>query len=361
MCKRNGSIDFWKFIFSLVIMSFHSIYFAGDEKFLFYNGANMVEFFFLVSGFLMAESVMKQDTQGTAVWKSTWRFLFHKIKGMCPEYYVAWAVSFVIKNAAGGILPLRLIGKHAILSIWELFFLRMTGFNDYNANGATWYISAMLYVMLIFLPLFFVNKGFFLHILAPIGALSILGSLYASTKVLRGNTDWMGFCYKGLLRAAGVLCVGCICYLACQKLKELQFTCLAKSLLSFVEIGGYLFALYWTFGHGSSKMEFIILVLFAVSVTISFSHQGILAPLFDNRASYWLGRFSFPLFLSHHAWSGRMNRLFPGHSYSELFVRYAVLSVATAFAVYFISGMVRKIYAKYQGTLQGLLFAPRSR
>ena len=54
MCKRNGSIDFWKFIFSLVIMSFHSIYFAGDEKFLFYNGANMVEFFFLVSGFLMA-------------------------------------------------------------------------------------------------------------------------------------------------------------------------------------------------------------------------------------------------------------------------------------------------------------------
>ncbi len=205
MCKRNGSIDFWKFIFSLVIMSFHSIYFAGDEKFLFYNGANMVEFFFLVSGFLMAESVMKQDTQGTAVWKSTWRFLFHKIKGMCPEYYVAWAVSFVIKNAAGGILPLRLIGKHAILSIWELFFLRMTGFNDYNANGATWYISAMLYVMLIFLPLFFVNKGFFLHILAPIGALSILGSLYASTKVLRGNTDWMGFCYKVLLRAAGVL------------------------------------------------------------------------------------------------------------------------------------------------------------
>ncbi len=359
MKKRNGSIDFWKFIFSLVIMSFHSIYFAGDEKFLFYNGANMVEFFFLVSGFLMAASVMKQNTEGIPVWKSTWQFLFHKIKSMCPEYYVAWAVSFVIKNTAGGILPLRLICKHGILSIWELFFLRMAGFNDYNANGATWYISAMLYVMLLFLPLFFWKKEFFLHIVAPIGALGILGSLYALTRVLRGNTDWMGFCFKGLLRAAGVLCAGCICYLACQKLKELKFTSFAKILLSFAEIGGYLFALYWTFGHGTSRMEFIILVLFAVSVTISFSHQGMLAPLFDNRAVYWMGKFSFPLFLSHHAWSGRMTRMFPGDSYLELFGKYAVLSVGTAAGVYFISGVLRKVYARYQGVILGMVFAER--
>lgn len=46
-------------------------------------GANMVEFFFLVSGFLMAASVVKKDTAGVSVWKSTWQFLFHKIKCGC--------------------------------------------------------------------------------------------------------------------------------------------------------------------------------------------------------------------------------------------------------------------------------------
>ncbi len=101
-------------------------------------------------------------------------------------------------------------------------------------------------------------------------------------------------------------------------------------------------------------MEFVILVLFAVSVTISFSHQGILAPVFDNRAAYWLGSFSFPLFLAHHAWSGRMNKLFPQDSYEQLFVKYALLSFATAVLVSVLSGAVRRIYGKHREQLRGL-------
>ncbi len=354
---RVGAVDFWKFVFSVVILCFHSLYFAGTEKYIFYDGANMVEYFFLVTGFLMAASVMKQrpDEQEAPVWKSTWRFLFHKIKGMCPEYYVAWALSFFIKQTAGGLLPLYKICKHLIQCVWELLFLRMAGFNDYNANGATWYISAMLYAMLFLLPLFYKNREFFLHIIAPLLALSLLGYLYMSEKLMRGNTDWTGFCMKGLLRAAGVLCVGCVCYIACQRLKELRLTRFAGALLAFVETGGYLFALYWTFGHAASTMQFVILLLFAVSITISFSHQGMLAPLYDNRVVYWLGQFSFPLFLSHHAWSGKMNRMFPNESYAQLFPKYVALSVATAFAVYGISAGVRWVYARLREPVMRLL------
>lgn len=354
--KRNGAVDFWKFVFSVVIMCFHSLYFAGSEKYVFFDGANMVEYFFLVSGFLMAASVMKEGTQSPQppVWKSTWQFLFHKIKSMCPEYYVAWAVSFLIKQVAGGLLPLHLIAKHAVLSIWELLFLRMAGFNDYNANGATWYISAMLAAMLLLLPLFYKQKEFFLHMLAPVLAVGLIGYLYATEKTMRGNTDWMGICYKGLLRALGVLCLGCVCYLVCQKMKEIPFTPFAKALLSFAETGGCLFALYWTYGHATSKMQFIVLLLFAAAVTISFSHQGLFAPLYDRPAVYWLGRFSFPLFLSHHAWSGRMNRMFPEDTYAQLFPKYLLLSVGTAFAVYVISAWVRKLCAKYKDSLRQL-------
>lgn len=355
--KRNGAVDFWKFIFSCVILCFHSLYFAGKERYLFLDGANMVEFFFLVSGFLMASSVMKRtgDTLKEPVWKSTWQFLFHKIKSMCPEYYVAWAVSFVIKQTAGGILPLRKIAKHGLECIWELFFLRMAGFDDYNANGATWYISAMLCAMLLLLPLFYKNKERFLFLTAPLLSIGITGYLYTVSKTLRGNTDWMGLCMRGLLRAISVLCIGCVCYIACQKLKEVRFTPFAQALLSFVETGGYLFALYWTYGHRTSKMQFVILLLFAVSVTISFSHQGIFASVYDNRAVYWLGTFSFPLFLSHHAWSGRMNRMFPKESYAQLFPKYVAYSVATAFFVYFLSAFLRGVYGKYKGAFQKLL------
>lgn len=346
--KRNGAVDFWKFLYAAVIMCFHSLYFAGSEKYYFYDGANMVEYFFLVSGFLMAASVLKSDPANTPVWKNTWQFLFHKIRSLCPEYYVAWAISFIMKQTAGGLLPLRKICKHAVQCIWELLFLRMAGFNDYNANGATWYISAMLFAMLLLLPFFYKFRENFLHLFAPVICLVTLGYLYNVGGTLRGNTDWMGFCYKGLLRAIGVLCLGSICYIACQKIKEVPLTCFAKILLSFAETGGYLFALYWTFGHATSKMQFVILLLFAVSVTISFSHQGFFACIYDNRICYWLGKFSFPLFLSHHAWSGKMNRMFPNDSYAQLFPKYVLLSVATAVTVYLISAFLRKLYQRWQ-------------
>lgn len=354
--KRNGAIDFWKFVFSVVILCFHSLYFAGEEKYLFADGANMVEFFFLVSGFFMASSVMKHSADGMQepVWKSTWQFLFHKVKSMCPEYYVAWAVSFVIKQTAGGLLPVHKILKHGAECIWELLFLRMAGFNDYNANGATWYISAMLCAMAVLLPFFYKNKDSFLYLLAPLLGVGITGYLYTASGTLRGNTDWMGLCFRGFLRAAAVLCIGCMCYTACQKLRQVRLTRFARALLSVLETGGYLFALFWTYGHGTSRMQFVILLLFAVSVTISFSHQGLLAFAYDNRAVYWLGAFSFPLFLSHHAWSGKMRRMFPGDSYAQLFPKYAALSVATAFVVFFVSAYLRRFYGKHRDALRGL-------
>lgn len=256
-----------------------------------------------------------------------------------------------MKQTAGGLLPLRKICKHAVQCIWELLFLRMAGFNDYNANGATWYISAMLFAMLLLLPFFYKFRENFLHLFAPVICLVTLGYLYSVGGTLRGNTDWMGFCYKGLLRAIGVLCLGSICYIVCQKIKEVPLTCFAKILLSFAETSGYLFALYWTFGHATSKMQFVILLLFAVSVTISFSHQGFFACIYDNRICYWLGKFSFPLFLSHHAWSGKMNRMFPNDSYAQLFPKYVLLSVATAVSVYLISAFLRKLYQRWQTPL----------
>ena len=264
---------------------------------------------------------------------------------------MAWAISFIIKQTAGGLLPLRKICKYAVQCIWELLFLRMAGCNDYNANGATWYLSAMLFAMLLLVPLFYKYRETFLYLLAPVICLATLGYLHSVGGTLRGNTDWMGFCYKGLLRAVGVLCLGCICYVACQKIEKVPLTCFAKILLSLVETGGYLFALYWTFGHATSKMQFVILLLFALSVTISFSHQGFFASVYDHRICYRLGKFSIPLFLSHHAWSGKMNRMFPDDSYAQLFPKYVALSVVTAFAIFAISAFLRKLYRKWQTPL----------
>lgn len=65
--KKNGKIEFYRFIFCIAILLFHmQKYLLGEASLtngihfaLFPHGAMGVEFFFLLSGFLMAKSVYK--------------------------------------------------------------------------------------------------------------------------------------------------------------------------------------------------------------------------------------------------------------------------------------------------------------
>ena len=75
--KRNGRIDLLRFVFALVIMLHHSRYVLGDDHAVFIGGSLAVEFFFLVSGYLMAVSAERANQRGpmTRPGAETWSFL----------------------------------------------------------------------------------------------------------------------------------------------------------------------------------------------------------------------------------------------------------------------------------------------
>lgn len=58
MKKRNGSIELYRFLFALVIMVRHikPLFVSNGYNRLFGRGALGVEFFFIVSGYLMAKN-----------------------------------------------------------------------------------------------------------------------------------------------------------------------------------------------------------------------------------------------------------------------------------------------------------------
>ena len=94
--KRNGTIELWRFIFSLLIVMFHSnyipSYFSGDYNWIKSQSIG-VEFFFIVSGFLMAKSAQKyQDNVGT----DTGKFILKKYLGILPVYLFAHIISSVV-------------------------------------------------------------------------------------------------------------------------------------------------------------------------------------------------------------------------------------------------------------------------
>ena len=61
---RNYEIEWLRFIFSIMIVLNHTKFFSADSVFPVVGCSFGVEFFFLTSGYLMAEHVMKNSFQG---------------------------------------------------------------------------------------------------------------------------------------------------------------------------------------------------------------------------------------------------------------------------------------------------------
>lgn len=343
--KRNGAIDFWKFIFSMVIVLFHTFHYNsinGIHPFI--GGNSAVDFFFLVSGFLMSHSYnrLKIFSSNETIGKSTFHFIKHKIKGLYPEFAIAWSLAFIVMHLSKDSLSFATIIKDFLTGIWELCLLRMSGLTEYRANVVTWYISAMILAMLILYPLLLKFKDTFFYIIAPCISIFLLGYLYQAFGELGGVTVWEGFYYRGFIRTLAVLSLGCILWKICQAIKKYQYSTFARILFSATELCGYLFCLVWMFERHSKNMHFVLLMIFAVCVLITFSHEGIAAPLFDNRLCYFLGKASFSLYIGHVFWIKSLDAFFPSCSFKQQLYILAVLLVITVAAIMAISDFIRK-------------------
>ncbi len=340
---RNGEIDFWKFFFSLMVVQFHSSNMTALKTIPWIGAWPAVEFFFLISGYFMAASILRRSTPSVWIGHDTRDFLLHKIHGICPEIFIAWGIGFVVQHLAKEHVTAVTLLKDLLTGIWDLFFLRESGLVGFVANPAAWYISAMLLAMLLLVPLFLKNPELFVYVWAPAIALAALGYLCKTVGNLRGPTEWRGFCYKGLLRALGVLCTGVICYAVCNRIRQVRFSTLGKILLTVLELSCFLTMIVWCYGHRGSRMDYVMLLLLAAAVVVVCSGQSLISGFFQKPYFYFFGKLSLPLYLGHNYWSHALPRLFPKQDYAQLYPKYAAAAAVTTAGIYFAAKGMRKI------------------
>lgn len=353
--SRNGAIDFWKFVFSIMVAQFHSSNLTKIKTTPFVGAAIAVEFFFLVSGYLMAASISRYKEDEIMVGRDSRKFMLHKIRGLCPEIFIAWGIGFVVQHIARENVTFASLVKDLMTGVWDMFFLRESGLEGFKANPAAWYISAMLLAMLVLVPLFLKNRDVFLNVWAPVLAIAALGYLCKNVGDLRGPTDWLGFCYKGWLRAVGELCMGVICWGICQKIRDVPYSRLAKLLLTLLELGCYLGVIAWSYSHKGSQMDFVMLLLFAVGVVVTFSGHSLLSSFFNKPLVYFLGKVSFPVYLSHNYWSHALVRMYPGQTYAQLYPKYVLAAVLTTVVIYLTAAGMRRIAPAFSAQCRRLL------
>lgn len=87
--QKNGEIEFLRFVFACIIVIHHSSNFLFGGNWIFQWGSFSVEFYFIVSGYLMMNSIEKRREPSPALGKETVQFLRGKLKALCPEIIVA--------------------------------------------------------------------------------------------------------------------------------------------------------------------------------------------------------------------------------------------------------------------------------
>ncbi len=297
--RRVGEIELFRFLFAVVIMFLHSQYLMG-ANIPFISGSIAVEFFFIVSGYLMMVSISKlENTPINNLANETIGFAWKKIYPIYPEILVSFIIGFVFKCIARGYTFIESVSVLPA-GLSELFLIRSSGIGELPVNSAIWYIQAMLLCILILYPLIRKFPQMMQKVIMPVGALLLLGWLYQTYGSLLVPSAWTGFTFKGNIRAIAELCLGAACYQIVEYLKSFNFSKGLKIALTVVKWCCWLGSLaYMYFYYKDHHGDFGILFVILLAVIIAFSNQGIDAPIYQNKFIFWLGKISFPLYVAH--------------------------------------------------------------
>ena len=397
--QHNVTIDFLRFLFSVIVVLHHSRYVLGDDNCYFLGGSLAVEFFFFVSGYLLLVGADKAgrkngagyllpdgvdmagrkngagyllpgdvdmagrteaaglETKGvgagtTGIGSETLHFILHKIRSFLPEFLIAWWIGFVLIGVVRqyGVLDyLKAFGN----DFWELTLVKMSGLFTHGIDGAMWYLSAMLLGMAILYPLLRTKRDLMTHLVCPLLALFLYGYLCQAEGHPRDPIVWLGLCYKGLVRAVAGLCTGVVICMAVRRLKRFSPSGLTKTgnaLAIGVQLLCLILAIRYMAEQEPSEYDYFYMFLLMLLVLLSFAGFGLESVLGNSQRlhllSAFLGKYSLSLYLGHLYFAQHVNELLPEELYSGK-IRMTVY-LAAAFANGLLVMGLSALYRRYR-------------
>ena len=357
--RKNGSVELLRFLFTSVIIFFHINLDLWDQQKVvavirgipvtfFQHGNIAVEFFFLVTGWLMARSVyqkimteageQKRSAQESgeervraqalragncvipdfpglsgqvlkgkirqvkALAEETLQFVAHKARAILPFYLAACALTPLVRLATDRSLTL----EYFALRMPSLLFLQRTGLGK-PFIGCTWYISSMLIGLVLAYPLCRRFYRFYTCFAGPVLGFALLGAIMVLTGGLGDIDDWFFITYKTNVRAFAEISVGAGTFEISRRIStwfarrkaDLRLL-VCRWILTLTALTGLALSVVYMCSAMEGRYALIIFCLLAAAVAIVFSGEGVLshAGIFGHPVFAWLGRISLPMYVS---------------------------------------------------------------
>ena len=263
--KKENAIVIWRIVFTYMIVAFHfSTTFPWLHEVGFSQGWYLaVEFFFLVSGYLIYakyEDYLKK-------YKTAIGYTFHRYADIWPKYIISFIITF---------LAIMILGKNklpAIPLLWdskyEIVLLQGIGLDrgwDY-INPTLWYLSVMIISgFLIFFLLRYLGR-FFVGYLAPAVIILFMFLLYNNVGKLDVAVMQPGqYANYPLYRGISEMCLGMYGCIVSKKLKMESGSFVWKAVSIICMLAAIIIATLW----GNSRMDFVVLILMLIGVATAF-------------------------------------------------------------------------------------------
>lgn len=306
--KRNGKIELMRFVFAIVIFLFHTSaddmidgMSTGSDIFSFFRHGNMgVEFFFLVSGYLLASSAYRLKNENSLS-KNTVIFTYKKITGFVGFHIVACIIAEI-----GWFILNKPKGAHSFLqnftsTLPTFFLMQKTGIKAIDPTVVEWYLSVLVVCSFVLFALVMRYKKNFTRIAAPVLGVMLVGALSRSTGNISGVFDFVlnNSVSKAMVRGFSEMCLGIFAYEVVQFTKKIDVSKKAKLFWTGVEFCSYLAVMYYVVSKEDETYEAYALYALFVGVTLSFSDMTLLNDKLQNKFVYKLGQLSLPIYLAH--------------------------------------------------------------
>ena len=292
MQNKNILIEFYRFFFALVIALHH--FRAYDSSMPYGGGYLAVDFFLIVSGFFLTESLIKKDIYQKNSLHDTALFAAKRYLRLWKEYIVVFAVSLLAENLILGVsfngeLP-RYFSEALMLGFYS------------NASAdcvipAGWYCGYLMCGTIIILVLYALLKKKFLYISGALSLILYVFLLGFNASLCIYPKDACILSMWTLLRILAGLLVGCFIYgLSNSKLGNINSAILGPIIVVCFFILAY--SLLWEMGF--NRLDFVKVPVFAVMFLLSVMMGNKIRPVEGIRkVTCYAGDVSYTMFLSH--------------------------------------------------------------
>ena len=290
--KHNGNISIWKFIFAICILIHHtSVLRNASSDVLFQSLSIGVEFFFIVSGYLLAKKVYSEKDDDRPLYKATFDFIKNKIKGFYPYLLFSFVILLLISLVFHEITL-----DNFIFYLSNLTLIQLIGLKTSTLIGGVWYLSALVLSMTIIYPLMKKYKKNFSCLIAPLISLFMGGYLIHNVVSIRNYSVWNHFMYVGLQRAIVEVCLGVVAYEITDKLKKVNFTKLGSLFLSITQLSCFTLVILANAFFKTRRYDWLFILMVFIGIVIGFSERTAFLESCNNKIFYYLEKLSLPIY-----------------------------------------------------------------